>query len=212
MGGTARFGMQAKALCVDTAHGGPRDAGRFRDRPPGWSRAAPASSWRRVRPARTASRSPSSGATGNSSPPSRTPAGCSCAVTPSASMSSCGADSATRYITARCDPEAPRPRSTAAWRPSLPVIRGRAGQYARLMRLDRPVGIFLLLWPTPWALWIAGAGRPDRGWSWWSWRDGEGCLRAFRRSPLAGGRGVRGDLGRFSLATVTRASGPRASC
>ena len=32
-----------------------------------------------------------------------------------------------------------------------------------LMRLDRPVGIFLLLWPTRWALWIAGAGRPDAG-------------------------------------------------
>jgi 4-hydroxybenzoate polyprenyltransferase len=33
--------------------------------------------------------------------------------------------------------------------------------YARLMRLDRPVGIWLLLWPTLWALWIAGAGRPQ---------------------------------------------------
>lgn len=34
-------------------------------------------------------------------------------------------------------------------------------QYARLMRLDRPIGIWLLLWPTLWALWIAGQGRPD---------------------------------------------------
>jgi 4-hydroxybenzoate polyprenyltransferase len=34
-------------------------------------------------------------------------------------------------------------------------------QYARLMRLDRPVGIWLLLWPTLWALWIAGDGRPQ---------------------------------------------------
>ncbi len=33
--------------------------------------------------------------------------------------------------------------------------------YARLMRLDRPIGTWLLLWPTLWALWIAGAGRPD---------------------------------------------------
>ncbi|KFI23041.1 4-hydroxybenzoate octaprenyltransferase [Nitrosococcus oceani] len=33
--------------------------------------------------------------------------------------------------------------------------------YAQLMRLDRPVGIFLLLWPTLWALWIASAGQPD---------------------------------------------------
>ncbi|MFO1378338.1 MAG: 4-hydroxybenzoate octaprenyltransferase [Steroidobacteraceae bacterium] len=34
-------------------------------------------------------------------------------------------------------------------------------QYARLMRLDKPVGFWLLLWPTLWALWIAGKGRPD---------------------------------------------------
>jgi len=33
-------------------------------------------------------------------------------------------------------------------------------QYSRLMRLDRPIGIWLLLWPTLWALWIAGEGRP----------------------------------------------------
>jgi 4-hydroxybenzoate polyprenyltransferase len=33
--------------------------------------------------------------------------------------------------------------------------------YGRLMRLDRPVGIFLLLWPTLWALWVASQGRPD---------------------------------------------------
>ncbi len=29
------------------------------------------------------------------------------------------------------------------------------------MRLDRPIGIFLLLWPTLWALWIASEGSPD---------------------------------------------------
>lgn len=33
--------------------------------------------------------------------------------------------------------------------------------YERLMRLDKPIGILLLLWPTLWALWIAGEGRPD---------------------------------------------------
>jgi 4-hydroxybenzoate polyprenyltransferase len=32
--------------------------------------------------------------------------------------------------------------------------------YAQLMRLHRPIGILLLLWPTLWALWIAGQGRP----------------------------------------------------
>ena len=37
----------------------------------------------------------------------------------------------------------------------------RLRQYALLMRLDRPIGSLLLLWPTLWALWIAGAGHPD---------------------------------------------------
>ncbi|MGE0114513.1 MAG: 4-hydroxybenzoate octaprenyltransferase [Steroidobacteraceae bacterium] len=32
--------------------------------------------------------------------------------------------------------------------------------YARLMRLDRPIGSFLLLWPTLWALWLASDGKP----------------------------------------------------
>ncbi|HQQ63414.1 MAG TPA: 4-hydroxybenzoate octaprenyltransferase [Pseudomonadales bacterium] len=31
----------------------------------------------------------------------------------------------------------------------------------QLMRLDKPVGIFLLLWPTLWSLWIAAGGAPD---------------------------------------------------
>lgn len=33
--------------------------------------------------------------------------------------------------------------------------------YARLVRLDKPIGILLLLWPTLWALWIASDGRPS---------------------------------------------------
>jgi 4-hydroxybenzoate polyprenyltransferase len=37
----------------------------------------------------------------------------------------------------------------------------RIGEYARLTRLDRPIGTWLLLWPALWALWIAGAGRPE---------------------------------------------------
>lgn len=40
-------------------------------------------------------------------------------------------------------------------------LREQAVQYARLMRLDRPIGIWLLLWPTLWGLWIAAAGRPS---------------------------------------------------
>ena len=36
-------------------------------------------------------------------------------------------------------------------------------KYLRLMRLDKPIGIWLLMWPTLWALWIAGDGRPHEG-------------------------------------------------
>ena len=32
--------------------------------------------------------------------------------------------------------------------------------YFKLMRLDRPIGILLLLWPTLWGVWIAGNGHP----------------------------------------------------
>ncbi len=34
-------------------------------------------------------------------------------------------------------------------------------QYALLMRLHKPIGIYLLLWPTLWAIWIAGHGHPS---------------------------------------------------
>ncbi|SUC02912.1 4-hydroxybenzoate octaprenyltransferase [Proteus penneri] len=33
--------------------------------------------------------------------------------------------------------------------------------YSRLMRIDKPIGALLLLWPTYWALWIAAKGFPD---------------------------------------------------
>ena len=33
--------------------------------------------------------------------------------------------------------------------------------YFRLMRLDKPIGIYLLLWPTYWALFLAAEGWPD---------------------------------------------------
>jgi 4-hydroxybenzoate polyprenyltransferase len=42
----------------------------------------------------------------------------------------------------------------------LPRILSGLMDYARLMRLDRPIGIWLLLWPTLWALWISGHGKP----------------------------------------------------
>ena len=33
--------------------------------------------------------------------------------------------------------------------------------YWRLMRADKPIGIYLLLWPCIWALWVASSGFPD---------------------------------------------------
>jgi 4-hydroxybenzoate polyprenyltransferase len=37
----------------------------------------------------------------------------------------------------------------------------RAKQYWLLARFDRPIGILILLWPSLWALWVAGKGQPD---------------------------------------------------
>ncbi len=42
-------------------------------------------------------------------------------------------------------------------------VRQRVYQYALLARLNKPIGIFLLLWPTLWALWIAAEGMPRPG-------------------------------------------------
>lgn len=39
--------------------------------------------------------------------------------------------------------------------------RQRLGEYALLMRLDRPIGILLLMWPTLWGLWFASEVKPD---------------------------------------------------
>ncbi|MFT5350792.1 MAG: 4-hydroxybenzoate polyprenyltransferase, partial [Gammaproteobacteria bacterium] len=46
---------------------------------------------------------------------------------------------------------------TARW----PDIRSRLKQYILLTRLNKPIGSFLLLWPTLWALWIAAEGMPS---------------------------------------------------
>jgi 4-hydroxybenzoate polyprenyltransferase len=42
-----------------------------------------------------------------------------------------------------------------------PYLRERTQQYYLLTRMDRPIGIFLLLWPTLWALWVAAEGLPN---------------------------------------------------
>lgn len=43
----------------------------------------------------------------------------------------------------------------------LQLIRDRLPLYIALTRLNRPIGIYLLLWPTWWALWMAAGGAPD---------------------------------------------------
>ena len=41
------------------------------------------------------------------------------------------------------------------------TLRQRLDAYERLMRLDKPIGTLLLLWPTMWAVWIAAEGMPS---------------------------------------------------
>jgi 4-hydroxybenzoate polyprenyltransferase len=41
-------------------------------------------------------------------------------------------------------------------------MRDRLIAYAHLIRLDKPIGTLLLLWPTLWALWLASGGFPDQ--------------------------------------------------
>ena len=44
---------------------------------------------------------------------------------------------------------------------SLNHLNPRAWDFIQLTRMDKPIGIYLLLWPTLWALWIAGKGSPS---------------------------------------------------
>ncbi len=60
----------------------------------------------------------------------------------------------------------PDPQYKPAWQPhalreTVVAIGKTLREYALLMRLHKPIGIWLLLWPAMWALWFAGAGRPD---------------------------------------------------
>lgn len=87
----------------------------------------------------------------------------------------------------------------------LPTLQ-RAGEYFRLVRLHRPIGTLLLLWPTLWALFIAARGLPDTYTLFafslgtllmrsagcaindWADRDFDGAVRRTRDRPLAAGR------------------------
>lgn len=88
----------------------------------------------------------------------------------------------------------------------MTAVANRFALYAELIRLNRPIGIFLLLWPGLWALWIAGEGQPP----WWivlifiagtalmrsagcaindyADRDFDGHVARTRQRPVASGR------------------------
>ncbi len=65
---------------------------------------------------------------------------------------------------AKAAPARPRqPASKGAPRKSNVIVeqwRSRLPAYISLTRLNRPIGILLLLWPTLWALWLAAGGWP----------------------------------------------------
>jgi 4-hydroxybenzoate polyprenyltransferase len=60
---------------------------------------------------------------------------------------------------------------------SLRAVADRITLYERLMRLDKPIGTLLLLWPTLWALWFASNGRPN-GWLVWIFVLGTVLMRS----------------------------------
>ena len=87
-----------------------------------------------------------------------------------------------------------------------PAFKEKLDLYEKLMRLDKPIGILLLLWPTLWALWLSAAGRPDRIVLWvfilgtvlmrsagcvindYADRNFDGHVERTRNRPLAAGR------------------------
>ena len=82
----------------------------------------------------------------------------------------------------------------------------RLDAYEKLVRLDKPIGILLLLWPTLWALWLAAPGLPNPWILWifvlgtvlmrsagcavndWADRDFDREVERTRDRPLAAGR------------------------
>ena len=82
----------------------------------------------------------------------------------------------------------------------------RLTAYEKLIRLDKPIGILLLLWPTLWALWLSSRGHPDWPIVWifvvgtvlmrsagcaindYADRNFDGSVARTRDRPLAAGR------------------------
>ena len=85
------------------------------------------------------------------------------------------------------------------------ALIARLDAYERLVRLDKPVGILLLLWPTLWGLWLAAGGLPDLLVLWvfvlgtvltrsagcavndWADRGFDGAVKRTQARPLAAG-------------------------
>ena len=85
-------------------------------------------------------------------------------------------------------------------------IAERIDAYEKLVRLDKPIGILLLLWPTLWAIWIASKRHPNEWLVWifvlgtalmrsagcalndWADRDFDREVARTRDRPLAAGR------------------------
>jgi 4-hydroxybenzoate polyprenyltransferase len=85
------------------------------------------------------------------------------------------------------------------------TLSERLTAYEKLIRLDKPIGTLLLLWPTLWALWLSSGGRPDGRIVWifvlgtvlmrsagcaindFADRDFDGRVTRTRERPLAAG-------------------------
>ena len=88
---------------------------------------------------------------------------------------------------------------------TLSFVKAKLNAYERLVRLDKPVGFMLLMWPTLWGLWIAGYGAPDVRFVWifvlgtilmrsagcavndWADRDFDGAVKRTEMRPIASG-------------------------
>jgi 4-hydroxybenzoate polyprenyltransferase len=85
------------------------------------------------------------------------------------------------------------------------TLRKKLDAYERLIRLDKPVGFMLLMWPTLWGLWYAAYGAPDIRFVWifvlgtilmrsagcaindWADREFDGAVKRTENRPLASG-------------------------
>jgi 4-hydroxybenzoate polyprenyltransferase len=104
----------------------------------------------------------------------------------------------------------------------LATAAKRINAYERLIRLDKPVGTLLLLWPTLWAVWIAASGRPSLevvivfvigtflmrsagcALNAWASRNYEGPVARTRDRPLAAGEIAPGEA--LAVAAVLAAT------